>query len=244
MTSETTTRPRGTAGRATAGQAPSAMSSSPVIIEGLEALRAGRAVLLIDTAVSVPEGHLLLAASTATPASVAFMVRHSSGVLCVALDGEACDRMGLPPMVRHNENQVQAGFTVSVDAISGTSTGISAADRATTITLLAGSGTQPDELSRPGHVFPLRARRGGVLERPRYTEAAVELTAAAGLGRAGVIAAVVNDDSSDITHQHLRSFAVRHQIPVVTINEIVDWIRTTDPHDQSPAEQPPDFSIR
>lgn len=239
MTSMTTTR-----APFAAGVAPPVSDGSDVVGESLEALRAGRAVLLVDTASSDPEGHLLLAASKVTPETIAFLVRHSSGVLCVALDGAACDRMGLPQMVRHNENQVQAAFTVSVDATSGTSTGISAADRATTITMLAGPDTQPESLSRPGHVFPLRARRGGLLERPRYTEAAVELTSAAGLGAAGVIAALVNDDGSELTAEHLRNFAARYAVPTVTILEVVDWFRRRSPAATSPAVQPTDSRIR
>lgn len=193
--------------------------------EVTKALRAGRPALILGTTRGEPEGQLLLAASKASPAWIAFMVRYTSGVLCIALEGAACDRLNLPQMVRHNENAMQKAFTVSVDAKLGISTGISAADRATTIGLLADADTDPGDLTRPGHVFPLRARTGGVLERPRFTETAVDLTGLAGESRAGVIAALVNDGCAPITQRDLGNFASRHQVPTVTIDQVVAFRR-------------------
>ena len=186
---------------------------------------AGRTVIVVDTFAAEPAGYLLVAASCATAERVAFLVRHTSGVLCVPLEAADCDRLGLPPMVRHNENPVEAAFTVSVDAVRGVTTGISAADRAVTIRLLGDPASTPDDFSRPGHVLPMRARPGGVLERARYTEAAVDLTRLAGVGSGGVMGAIVNDDSSDVTAEHVAAFVAAHRLRAVTITDLIAFRR-------------------
>ncbi|HEY0869410.1 MAG TPA: 3,4-dihydroxy-2-butanone-4-phosphate synthase, partial [Acidothermaceae bacterium] len=166
------------------------------IERAIEEIAAGRAVVVVDDEDRENEGDLIAAASKVTPEIVAFMVRHTSGVLCVPMKSETLDRLGLPPMTARNEDAKQTAYTVSVDARRGVTTGISAADRAHTIRVLADSATEPYELTRPGHVFPLRAVEGGVLRRAGHTEAAVDLAVLAGLTPAGVISEVVNDDGS------------------------------------------------
>ena len=184
-------------------------------------IAAGRPVIVVDTLADQHAGYLLVAASCATAVRVAFLVRHTSGVLCVPLEAADCDRLCLPPMVRHNENPVEAAFTVSVDAVRGVTTGISAADRAVTIRLLGDPASTPDDFSRPGHILPMRARSGGVLERARYTEASVDLTRLAGVGSGGVIGAIVNDDGSEVTAHDLAAFAAAHRLRAITITNLI-----------------------
>ena len=191
----------------------------------LSDIAAGRPVILVDTLAAEHAGYLLIAADCATAERVAFLIRHTSGVLCVPLGATDCDRLGLPLMVRHNENPVEAAFTVSVDAAVGVTTGISAADRATTIRLLADPRSTADDFTRPGHILPMRARPGGVLERARYTEAAVDLTRLAGVGSGGVIGAIVNDDSTDVTADDLAAFAAAHRLRAITITDLIAFRR-------------------
>jgi 3,4-dihydroxy 2-butanone 4-phosphate synthase/GTP cyclohydrolase II len=146
---------------------------------------AGRAVVVVDDEDRENEGDLVFAAQHATPGLVSFMVRHTSGYICVPLRGEACDRLELPPAHGVNQDRHGTAYTVSVDAREGVSTGISGADRARTARVLADPGSSPVDLTRPGHVVPLRARDGGVLRRPGHTEAAVDLAQLAGLAPAG-----------------------------------------------------------
>ena len=148
-------------------------------------IAAGRAVVVVDDEDRENEGDLIFAAELATPQLVAFTVRYSSGVICVALSGSDCERLDLPPMHQVNQDRKGTAFTVAVDAKEGVSTGISAAERTRTIKLLADPTTLSDDLTRPGHVFPLRAREGGVLVRPGHTEAAADLTTLAGLRSSG-----------------------------------------------------------
>ena len=178
--------------------ASSEMSVLAVVNTTVEAavadLRAGRMVIVVDAENPKDDGDLMFAASHATPERVAFMVRHTSGILCVPMPASDLDRLHLPPMVVVNEDPRGVGYSVTVDARTGISSGISAADRAHTISLLANPDTQPSDLSRPGHVFPLRAVDGGVLRRAGHTEAAVDLARLAGLPPVAVIGEVVDDD--------------------------------------------------
>ena len=171
-------------------------TSTPLntIPELLDDLREGRMVVVMDDEDRENEGDLILAAEKSTPERIAFMVRHTSGLICAPVVGSRLDELGLPLMVLENTDSHETAFTVSVDAVNGTSTGISAADRSTTIQALVDSKTHPNDLARPGHVFPLRYREGGVLVRPGHTEAAVDLARLAGLAPAGVLCEVVNDD--------------------------------------------------
>ncbi|MEU0540505.1 bifunctional 3,4-dihydroxy-2-butanone-4-phosphate synthase/GTP cyclohydrolase II [Nocardia sp. NPDC005978] len=195
------------------------------IATAVAAMAAGGMVLVVDDEDRENEGDLVLAAEKATPENIGFLVRHTSGVVCVPMAGEDLDRLQLPPMTAINQDPKGTAYTVSVDAISGVSTGISAADRAHTMRLLADPRTRAGELSRPGHVFPLRANPRGVLGRPGHTEAAVDLARLAGLRPAGVIAEVVNDDGSMARLPELLIFARAHRIPIVSIADLIEYRR-------------------
>jgi 3,4-dihydroxy 2-butanone 4-phosphate synthase/GTP cyclohydrolase II len=186
---------------------------------------AGRAVVVVDDEDRENEGDLIFAAELATPELVAFTIRYSSGVLCVPLTGPDCERLDLPPMYRVNQDRKGTAYTVSVDAKNKTTTGISASDRAETTRLLADPSTTSDDLTRPGHVFPLRAREGGVLVRPGHTEAAVDLATLAGLRPAGAICEVVNDDGSMARLPELRVFARRHRLALISITDLIAYRR-------------------
>ena len=187
--------------------------------------RAGRAVLVVDDEDRENEGDLIFAASKATPALLAFMIRHTSGVVCVPMQGKDLDRLELPPMTAVNQDRKQTAYSISVDARDGVSTGISARDRARTIRMLVDSATEAYELTRPGHVFPLRAVEGGVLRRPGHTEAAVDLARLAGLTPAGVICEVVNEDGSMARLPDLIAFAAAHDLALVSIADLVSYRR-------------------
>jgi 3,4-dihydroxy 2-butanone 4-phosphate synthase/GTP cyclohydrolase II len=191
-------------------------------------LAAGRPIVVVDDEDRENEGDLVLAASKATPEQLGFMIRHTSGVVCVPMEGQELDRLKLPPMTAVNEDRKGTAYSVSVDARDGTTTGISAADRARTIRVLVDSATDPHELTRPGHVFPLRAAVGGVLRRAGHTEAAVDLARLAGLTPAGVIAEIVNDDGSMARLPELRAFADTHHLALVSIADLIAWRRSTE----------------
>ncbi|MGW4808612.1 bifunctional 3,4-dihydroxy-2-butanone-4-phosphate synthase/GTP cyclohydrolase II [Kitasatospora sp. NPDC004272] len=190
----------------------------------------GRAVIVVDDEDRENEGDIVFAASAATPELLAFTVRYSSGVICVPMTGEELDRLKLPPMTRVNEDRKGTAYAVSVDARDGVSTGISAADRARTVKLLASAGTEPADLTRPGHVFPLRAVDGGVLVRPGHTEAAVDLARLAGLAPAGGIAEVVNDDGTMARLPELHAFARAHGLAIISIEDLIAYRRRTELH--------------
>ncbi|WP_330182588.1 bifunctional 3,4-dihydroxy-2-butanone-4-phosphate synthase/GTP cyclohydrolase II [Nocardia sp. NBC_01503] len=198
------------------------------IATAVAAIAAGGMVLVVDDENRENEGDLILAAEQATPENIAFLVRYTSGVVCVPMAGEDLDRLLLPPMTAVNQDPKGTAYTVSVDAISGVSTGISAADRARTMRVLADPRTTPDELSRPGHVFPLRANPRGVLGRPGHTEAAVDLMRLAGLRPAGVIAEVVNDDGSMARLPELLAMSAEHSIPIISIADLIEYRRTLE----------------
>src|SRR5690606_20033685 len=179
-------------------------------------IAAGRAVVVVDDEDRENEGDLIFAAARATPELVGFTVRHTSGVVCVPMRGSELDRLKLPPMTYVNEDRKGTAFTISVDARHGVTTGISAAERAHTARVLADSATEPHELSRPGHVFPLRAAEGGVLRRPGHTEAAVDLARLAGLSPAGVLCEIVHDDGSMMRAPALREFADEHGLAMIS----------------------------
>jgi 3,4-dihydroxy 2-butanone 4-phosphate synthase / GTP cyclohydrolase II len=195
----------------------------------LQELADGGMVIVVDDEDRENEGDLIMAAEHVTPADVAFMVRHTSGVLCVALPGERCDALDLPLMVGdRNTEQQRTAFTHTVDLAVGTTTGISAADRSATIKALADDSLDGSAFNRPGHVFPLRAREGGVLKRAGHTEAAVDLTRLAGLSPAGVICEIVNDDGTMARRPDLLRFARQHGLPVITIADLIKYRRHTD----------------
>ena len=187
--------------------------------------RGGRPVVVVDDADRENEGDIIFAASKATAALLAFTIRHTSGVICVPMLGEDLDRLQLPLMTAQNNERMRTAFTVSVDARDGVTTGISAADRARTVRTLGDSATEPYELVRPGHVFPLRYTEGGVLRRPGHTEAAVDLVRLAGLTPAGVLAEVVNDDGTMARLPGLRAFGDEHGLALISIAQLIEYRR-------------------
>jgi 3,4-dihydroxy 2-butanone 4-phosphate synthase/GTP cyclohydrolase II len=190
--------------------------------EAVDAVRRGEVVLVVDDEDRENEGDLIMAAEAATPEKVAFFLQHTSGVICVPITGERADALELPLMVGDNREAHRTAFTVSVDAAHGVSTGISAADRARTIGVLADPRASAGDLVRPGHIFPLRARDGGVLKRAGHTEAAVDLARLAGLVPAGVLCEVVSADKSGMARgPELRRLAVRHRLPLVAVADLV-----------------------
>jgi len=191
-------------------------------------IRDGRPVVVVDDENRENEGDLIFAAAKATPELLAFMIRYTSGVICVAMEGTALDRLGLPLMVRENRDRLGTAYTVTVDAAEGVATGISAADRARTIRLLADPATRPEDLVRPGHIFPLRYREGGVLVRRGHTEAAVDLARLAGLPPAGALAEIVNDDGTMARLPRLREFADEHGLALVTIEQLAEHRRRSE----------------
>ncbi len=191
-------------------------------------IAAGRPVVVVDDADRENEGDIIFAASKATPALLAFTIRHTSGVICVPMLGAELDRLQLPLMTSQNNERMRTAFTVSVDARDGVSTGISAADRARTVRTLVDSATEPYELVRPGHVFPLRYTPGGVLRRPGHTEAAVDLARLAGLTPAGVLAEVVNDDGTMTRLPGLREFADEHGLALISIAQLIEYRRYSE----------------
>ncbi len=196
--------------------------------DALAALRAGRPVVVADDADRENEGDLIFAADLATPELMAFTIRHTSGVICVPMPGARLDALGLELMARRNTDPFRTAFTVSVDARHGVTTGISAADRAMTVRLLADPRCGPADLVQPGHLFPLRAADGGVLARPGHTEAAVDLLRLAGLGEVGVIAELVNDDGTMQRGPDLRAFADRHDLRLITVGQLIEHRRRAE----------------
>jgi 3,4-dihydroxy 2-butanone 4-phosphate synthase/GTP cyclohydrolase II len=195
------------------------------IENAIDAIARGEAVVVVDDANRENEGDLIMAAEKTTPETMAFMVRHTSGVICMPLEGTRLDELQLPMMVAENTTAYRTAFTVSVDAKRGTTTGISAPDRTTTVHALIDPATRPDDLARPGHIFPLRYREGGVLKRAGHTEAAVDLARLAGLSPAGVLAEVVNDDGTMSRLPELEAFAARHELMLISIADLIRYRR-------------------
>lgn len=193
-------------------------------------IAAGKAIVVVDDEDRENEGDIIFAAAKATPELMAFTIRHSSGVICVPMPADMLDRLEIPLMTPHNKDRLRTAYTISVDARDGVTTGISAADRAHTARVLADSATEPWEVTRPGHVFPLRYREGGVLVRRGHTEAAVDLARMAGLTPAGVLVEVVNDDGTMKRGQELRDFADEHDLKLISIEQMVHYRRRTETH--------------
>ncbi len=196
--------------------------------DAIAAIKAGKVVVVVDDEDRENEGDLVFAAAKATTELAGFMIRHTSGVICVAMEGPELDRLGLPPMTYVNEDRKGTAYAVSVDARHGVDTGISAADRARTIKVLCDSASEPYDLTRPGHVFPLRAMPGGVLRRPGHTEASVDLARLAGLAPAGAIAEVVHDDGSMMRAPALREFANEHGLVMISIADLIAYRRRNE----------------
>jgi 3,4-dihydroxy 2-butanone 4-phosphate synthase / GTP cyclohydrolase II len=203
------------------------MSALESIEKAISAIVDGRPVIVVDDADRENEGDLIFAAEKATPGLVAFMVRHTSGYICVALTGATCDRLDLPPMYPVSQDRMRTAYTVTVDAKEGVTTGISASDRARTIRLLADPVATAGDFVRPGHVVPLRAKEGGVLRRPGHTEASVDLARMAGLQPAGVLCEIVSQkDTGDMALlDELEVFAAEHDLPLIAIKDLIAYRR-------------------
>ena len=193
--------------------------------EAISAFRDGEFLVVVDDEDRENEGDLIIAAQHATPARVGFMVRHTSGLICLPTTGERLDDLLIPMMVANNTDARRTAFTVSVDYGPGTTTGISAADRAATIAALVDPSVRPDSFTRPGHVFPLRCRPGGVLRRAGHTEAAVDLSLLAGLYPAGVLAEIVTDDGEIARLADLERFAKEHELRMISIADLIAYRR-------------------
>ena len=187
------------------------------------AMAEGKPVVVVDDEGRENEGDLIFPASTATAEQTAFMVRHTSGFICVGMTGADLDRLHLPPMTAVNEDRKGTAYSVTVDAKAVRHTGISAEDRAITIRVLADAASTPDDLTRPGHVIPLRAVPGGVLRRPGHTEAAVDLVRLAGLPAAGALCELVNDDGTMMDAADCRQFCDKHELPLVSIADLIRY---------------------
>jgi 3,4-dihydroxy 2-butanone 4-phosphate synthase / GTP cyclohydrolase II len=206
------------------------MSESPfsTIEEALEDIRAGRMVVVCDAEDRENEGDLTMAAQFATPEAVNFMAKEARGLICLTLTPERCDEMGLDLMAAKNESPFETAFTVSIEAREGVTTGISAHDRAHTIQVAIDPGSKPRDLVQPGHIFPLKAKAGGVLERTGQTEAAVDLARLAGLNPSGVICEVMNDDGTMARVPDLVKYCERHGLKMITVADLIAYRRRHD----------------
>jgi 3,4-dihydroxy 2-butanone 4-phosphate synthase/GTP cyclohydrolase II len=198
------------------------------IEEALEEIRAGRMVVVCDDENRENEGDLTLAAQFATPEAINFMAKEGRGLICLSLTPERCEELGLELMAAKNESSFETPFTVSVEAREGVTTGISAHDRARTIQVAIDPETHPRDLVQPGHIFPLKARAGGVLERTGQTEAAVDLARLAGLNPAGVICEVMNDDGTMARVSDLADYCAKHELKMITIADLIAYRRRHD----------------
>ncbi|EMQ4857322.1 3,4-dihydroxy-2-butanone-4-phosphate synthase [Morganella morganii] len=189
----------------------------------IAAIRQGRGVMVLDDENRENEGDMVFAAETMTVEQMALTIRHGSGIVCLCLTDERRQQLDLPMMVENNSSQFKTGFTVTIEAAHGVTTGVSAADRITTIRAAVADDAVPADLNRPGHVFPLRAQNGGVLTRRGHTEASVDLATLAGLKPYGVLCELTNDDGSMARAPEVIVFAKQHDMPVVTIDDLVQY---------------------
>ncbi|CAB4905764.1 unannotated protein [freshwater metagenome] len=206
------------------------------IEDAVAAIKAGRPVVVVDDADRENEGDLIFAAELATTEMTAFMVRHTSGYICVGMTGEDLDRLHLPPMTVINEDRRGTAYAISVDARDVVATGISAEDRSLTLSMLADPETTPHQLTRPGHVMPLRAVEGGVLRRAGHTEASVDLAKLAGLRPAGALCELVNDDGTMMRADDCRAFSDTHGLVMISIADLIRYRRRTEKQVQMVAE--------
>jgi len=191
-------------------------------------IRKGKMVIVVDDADRENEGDLIMAGQHATPAAINFMARFGRGLICVPTTGERLEQLGIGRMVRENRESFRTDFQVSVDAARGVTTGISAADRARTIQIMASPTAVPEDLVQPGHIFPLRARPGGVLQRAGHTEAAVDLAHLAGLRPIGVLCEILNDDGTMARLPELKKFARKHKLKICSIEDLIEFRRTRE----------------
>ncbi|WP_221076276.1 3,4-dihydroxy-2-butanone-4-phosphate synthase [Agarivorans aestuarii] len=206
-------------------QSPLAEYGNPIqrVDAALAALRQGQGVLVVDDEDRENEGDLIFAAETLTNAQMAMLIRECSGIVCLCLNDDKIKQLDLPPMVSDNSSQFGTAFTVSIEAKQGVTTGVSAADRVTTIKTAIADGAKPSDLARPGHVYPLRAQPGGVLTRRGHTEGTVDLVTLAGLTPAGVLCEVTMPDGTMARLPEIVAFAKQHAMPVLSIEDIVEY---------------------
>ena len=221
------------------------MGTFGTIEQAIEDLRNGKIVIVADDEDRENEGDFVCAAELVTPETINFMTLHGRGLICLALTGERCDQLGLPQMTERNTEELATAFTVSIDAERrfGVTTGISARDRATTIHVAINPATVPSDLRRPGHIFPLRARPGGVLQRVGQTEASVDLARLAGLIPAGVICEILNPDGSMARRPELHEMARQHNLTFITVAQLVAYRLRTEQlvHRVAEARVPTDY---
>jgi len=189
----------------------------------IAAIKAGQGVLIVDDEDRENEGDLIYAAETITPQQMALLIRECSGIVCLCLTDEKADALQLAPMVKNNTNKNGTAFTVTIEAASGVTTGVSAADRVTTIRAAVAPDAKPEDLNRPGHIFPLRARPGGVLERRGHTEVTCDLARLAGLAPAGVLCELTNEDGTMARLPEVAAFARKHGMPLATVEDIAQY---------------------
>eukprot|EP00899_Mesostigma_viride_P011016 jgi/Mesvir1/19916/Mv13187-RA.1 len=201
------------------------------IADAIQAIKNGEFVVVVDDEDRENEGDLIIAADAMTPEKMAFLVRHTSGLVCIGMTGERLDALELPPMVQHGNNEsMRTAFTISVDVMKGTSTGISAADRCATVRALADPTTQPDDFRRPGHLFPLRAREGGVLTRPGHTEASVDLARLAGRDPSGVLCELMDHTTGTmLRYKECCEFAAKHGLKYISIADLIRYRKKRQP---------------
>ncbi len=198
------------------------------IPEALSDIKAGRFVIVVDDEDRENEGDLIMAANFVTPEAVNFLVKHGRGLVCVSLNEDRIAQLRLHPMVDNNTAKLGTRFTVSVDAVEGTTTGISASDRSNTIAVLADDNAVPEDLARPGHIFPIQALKGGVLSRAGHTEASVDLSRMAGCKPVGILCEIMNDDGSMARLPQLIEFAAQHNFKIVSIKDLINYRRDTE----------------
>jgi len=206
------------------------------IEDAIKDIRAGRMVILVDDEERENEGDLMIAAEKVTPEAINFMAKYGRGLVCLAMTAEKVDSLDLPLMVDHNTSQFHTGFTVSIEARKGVTTGISAADRATTILTAIADNAKPDDLVRPGHIFPLRAKRGGVMVRAGQTEGSVDLYRLSGLKPSGVICEIMDDDGSMARMPSLEKFSEKHGLGICTIADLIEYRMRTESFVSAAAE--------
>lgn len=204
------------------------MTKLDTIERAIADIRAGKAIIVVDDEDRENEGDIIFAAQKATPELMAFLVRYSSGLICAPAAGEVLDRLSIPLMTPHNREKMRTAYTISIDSRDGITTGISASDRARTCRVLADSATEPFELVQPGHIIPLRAKPGGVLERAGHTEAAVDFARLAGLSPVGVIGEVMNDDGTLMRTPELRELADKNDLALVSIEDLQAYLRLNE----------------
>ena len=203
-------------------------SSEERMRAALASLQRGNGILVVDDADRENEGDVIFPAHSLTEGQMALLIRHCSGIVCLCLTESQADALQLPPMCAHNTNTQQTAFTVSIEAASGVTTGVSAADRVATIKAAVKEHAQPGDLRRPGHIFPLRARKGGVLERRGHTEATVDMMRLAGLPPCGVLCELTNDDGTMARLPRIAAFAREHNMPLISVEDVALWRQRHD----------------